>query len=298
MNITFKQLNVFFIVAQTGSITAAADKLFISKPAVSMALAELEKQLDQKLFDRCNNRLSINHQGTTLLPLVDELLNRSLTIENLFNQNNRIIGKLKIGSSNTIGNQITPFLLRDFRVSSGHTDQSTFISNSAIVCQKIRSFEIDIALVEGQVNDADFQVIPWIKDEMVIVCSPLHPLVKKQAVEVTELENSQWILRELGSGTRGFFLEKIAFNFKKWHLAFELNTAEAIINHVSAGLGIACLSRLAVQHALKDGRLSLIKLDPKIEMARQFCLVLNKDKYITPLLKLFIAFCLEWNSEK
>lgn len=86
MNIALKQLKVFVTVAQEKTITAAAEKLFLSKPAVSMALSELEKQLDHKLFDRNNNRLIINEQGKRLLPLADELLARSNAIENLFDQ--------------------------------------------------------------------------------------------------------------------------------------------------------------------------------------------------------------------
>ena len=86
MNITFKQLQVFLCITQEKTITAAAEKLFLSKPAVSMSLSELEKQLDQPLFERKNNRLFINDFGKQLLPLADEQIERSKLITSLFSE--------------------------------------------------------------------------------------------------------------------------------------------------------------------------------------------------------------------
>ncbi len=296
MNIALKQLKVFVTVAQERTITAAADKLFLSKPAVSMALSELEKQLDHKLFDRNNNRLIINEQGKRLLPLADELLSRSHSIENLFDQTGPVTGNLKIGSSDTVGNQITPFLLRDFRESSQHYDQSLFISNTAHICHKLSEFELDIALVEGKVQQNDLVTEPWLDDEMVVVCHPSHPLTLINNLRLVDLENSEWVLREPGSGTREFFLNRISPRLEKWHQAFELNTTEAIINCVAANLGITCLSKLAIQHAVNDNRLVILELP--LDMRRQYWLLFHKEKYQSPLLKLFLNFCQKWDLKR
>ncbi|MGF1871403.1 LysR family transcriptional regulator [Photobacterium indicum] len=296
MNIALKQLKVFVTVAQERTITAAADKLFLSKPAVSMALSELEKQLDHKLFDRNNNRLIINEQGKRLLPLADELLSRSHSIENLFDQTGPVTGNLKIGSSDTVGNQITPFLLRDFRESSQHYDQSLFISNTAHICHKLSEFELDIGLVEGKVQQNDLVTEPWLDDEMVVVCHPSHPLTLINNLRLVDLENSEWVLREPGSGTREFFLNRISPRLEKWHQAFELNTTEAIINCVAANLGITCLSKLAIQHAVNDNRLVILELP--LDMRRQYWLLFHKEKYQSPLLKLFLNFCQKWDLKR
>ena len=292
MNIALRQLRVFVTVAQERTITAAADKLFLSKPAVSMALSELEKHLGHKLFDRSNNRLIINEQGKRLLPLADELLARSNAIEQLFDQAGPVTGKLKIGSSDTVGNQVTPFLLRDFRARSEHTDQSLFISNTAQICHKLSEFELDIGLIEGKVQQQDLVALPWLGDEMVVACHPAHPLTKTANLRLSDLEQSQWILREPGSGTREFFLNRIAPRLEAWQQAFELNTTEAIINCAAAGLGITCLSRLAVEHAVKDNR--LVILDLPLDMHRQYWLLYHREKYQSPLLRLFLDFCQQW----
>ena len=294
MNIALRQLKVFVTVAQELTITAAADKLFLSKPAVSMALSELEKQLGHKLFDRNNNRLLINEQGKRLLPLADELLARSQDIEQLFSQEGPVTGKLKIGSSDTVGNQVTPFLLRDFRQDSGHCDQSLFIANTAQICHMLGEFELDIGLVEGKVQADNLAVTPWLGDEMVVACHPDHPLAQIDQLSLSDLEHSEWILREPGSGTREYFLGRLAPRLENWHQAFELNNTEAIINCTAAGLGLTLLSRGAVEHAVKDNRLTILSLP--LDMHRQYWLLYHKEKYQSPLLKLFIEFCQQWNS--
>ncbi len=296
MNIALKQIRVFVTVAQERTITAAAEKLFLSKPAVSMALAELEKQLGHKVFDRHNNRLLINEYGRRLLPLADELLTRSHAIEIIFDDTSPMKGSLKIGSSDTIGNQLVPYLLRDFRQKHQHTAQSLVISNSHQITQKILEFELDIGLVEGNIHHDDVVLIPWLKDEMVIAAAVNHPISQMKTVEFPLLEKQSWILRENGSGTRTFFFNHIETQLMDWTLEFELNTTEAILNAVSAELGISCLSNLATQAAEKQGRLITRSFPEKAY--RQYWIAFHKEKYQSPLIQGFLAFCQQWQSPK
>lgn len=298
MNITLKQLQVFICITQEKTLTAAAEKLFITKPAVSMALAGLEKQLGQKLFERKNNRLLINDWGKQLLPLADEQIERGKTITRLFEQQCNLSGKLRIGSSNTIGNHVVPSLLSDFRSTTKHLKQSLLIENSTTICQQIKEYELDIGLVEAYVFDEQLHSIRWLQDEMVVVCNSAHPLAKKHALSLTDLENQQWILREMGSGTRDFFIKQISEKLTDYAITLELKTTEAIINCTSVGLGITCISRLAARHALNDRRLVQLhlsaQLEQELDMRRDYWLVYHKEKYQSPLLQQFIAFSLQW----
>lgn len=294
MNIALRQLNIFKMVAQEKSITLAAKKLFLTKPAVSMALNELENQLGHKLFDRHNNRLLINEFGLKLQPLVDELLNRTQDIESLFDEKTSLTGQLKVGASDTIGNQVVPYLLKDFRIETQHIKQSLTISNSADIYEKLAKFELDIALVEGKVKYDNLSITPWLSDEMCIVCSPDSPLANIKIKWLADLENQDWIFREEGSGTKHYFMNFLEPELKNWRIAFQLTNTEAIINSVAAGLGIACLSKLAVAHAVKDKRLAMLSL-PK-NQTRQYYLVHHKEKYMSPLLQSFIAFCQNWRT--
>ncbi|WP_350655095.1 LysR family transcriptional regulator [Pseudoalteromonas sp. D48-MNA-CIBAN-0056] len=289
MNISLKQLKVFVGITQHSSLTAASESLFLSKAAVSMALSELEKQLGHPLFDRVNNRLLLNQEGQKLLPLADELLNRANTIDNLFLDNAPASGTLKIGASDTIGNHVLPSILSGFRQQQQHYSQQVFISNSELICQKLIDYELDIALIEGQAHQSDLVSNVFSQDTMCIIAPPSHLLAKKPQLSFNDLANSQWVLREAGSGSRSFFLQNLATHIDNWSQSFELNTTEALINSVAEGLGLGCLSSLAAQYALNDGRVTQLNLNHS--MQRQFWLVMHKDKYKNPLLTQFIDFC-------
>jgi len=228
-NISIKQLKVFVTITQHSTLTAASEALFLSKAAVSMALGEMEKQLGHSLFDRVNNRLILNQEGQKLLPLADEILHRAAGIDVLFRDDQPLSGNLKVGASDTIGNQVAPFILSGFRERTQHQDQSLFISNSALICQKLVDYELDIALIEGKTLHPELISSQFSSDEMCIIVSNQHPLVSKEKVTLSDLEDSHWILRESGSGTREFFLRAVAPRIEHWYESFELNTTEAII---------------------------------------------------------------------
>ncbi|MCP4320681.1 MAG: LysR family transcriptional regulator [Alteromonadales bacterium] len=292
MNITLKQLQVFICITQEKTITAAAEKLFLSKPAVSMSLSELEKQLGQPLFERKNNRLFITELGKQLLPLADEQIERSKLISTLFNSENQLNGKLRIGASNTLGNHLLPLMLADFRKQFSHQNQSLLVDNSKIISEQIKEYELDIGLVEANLFDSQLESVKWLKDEMVIVCSIDHPLTEKRYLNIDDLEDQQWLLRETGSGSRTFFLNQIGRKLSSYQISLELKSTEAIINSTSAGLGIACISKVAARHALADKRLKQLTLN--VDMHRDYWIIWHKDRYQSPLLKTFIDFCKQW----
>ena len=289
MNISLKQLKVFVGITQHTTLSAASERLYLSKAALSMSLSELEKQLGHPLFDRVNHRLILNQEGQKLLPLADELLHRANDINTLFSPQAKASGTLRIGASDTIGNHVLPFILSGFRQQQQHYSQQVFISNSELICQKLRDFELDIALIEGQAQQSDLVSTVFSQDSMCIIAPLSHPLAAKLQLSFNDLTNSEWVLREAGSGSRSFFLQNLATHIDNWSQSFELNTTEALINSVAEGLGLGCLSSLAAQYALQDGRVTQLNLNHP--MQRQFWLVMHKDKYKNPLLTQFIDFC-------
>ena len=291
-NISLKQLKVFIAITQHDTLTAASEALFLSKAAVSMALSELEKQLGHSLFDRVNNRLVLNQEGQKLLPLADELLHRAQDIDQLFDADQTLSWLLRIGASDTIGNQVAPYMLSQFRQQTGHKSQSLFISNSALICEKLIDYELDLALIEGKTLHPQLISTQFGQDEMCVIFAPDSPFAKSPQLPIGELENSEWILREPGSGSREFFLRVIAPRLEHWQEAFQLNTTEALINSVSAGLGLGCLSRLSAEPAIRSGR--VVELTLPLDMKRRFWLLVHKEKYQSPLLKSFIDFCHNW----
>lgn len=294
MNLSLKQLRVFVAVSQQQSITHAAKSLFLTKAAVSMALSEVENQLGLQLFDRTNNRLHLNPYGQRLLPIADELLHRAASIDTLFQQSGELIGELAIGASETIGNQICPWLFAQFRQQTAHTQQTLHIRNSAHIAEMILNYQLDIGLIEGDVNHNDIEATPWLKDEMCIIAAANHPLLATPSLQLSDLTDHAWVLREAGSGSRAFFDINVAPAIGQWQLAYQLNSIEAQLNFVAAGLGLACVSKFSATHALANGRVRILPLGSKLE--RQYKIIMHKQKYKSELITAFIAFSQQWDA--
>ncbi|MEZ9876584.1 XRE family transcriptional regulator [Vibrio breoganii] len=289
---TLRQLEVFTSVAKANSLSAAAQTLFLSKAAVSLSLNELENQLGHTLFDRINNRLIINSEGTKLLPIADELLHRAHSIQSLFNNAESLSGELRLGASDTIGNQLLPFLIQDFKQKHPAVDFKALLSNSSDLGQKILDYQIDIAFIESNEDSPKLLHHPFGFDQMCVISQADHPLSNKEALTFSDLENMKWLLREVGSGSRDYFINHVAEHLSHWQTEFELSSSEAIINGVTAGLGLACLSELSVDSAIKAGKVK--KLNISLPLERSMQIVLHKDKYLNPLLDAFLQYSLAW----
>jgi len=294
MSITLRQLQVFVRIVQEGSLTAAAERLHLTKPAVSTALAELERRCGHPLFDRYHNRLYLNDLGHRLLPRADELLQRSDDIDTLFDATATRTASLRIGASFTIGHQLIPWLLRDFRQDTSQPQQKVHIGNTRQICERLAAFELDLGLIEGEPELECIETENWISDRMLIAAGPTHPLAGQQT-GTDDLSHQAWVLREAGSGSRNLFMYRLAPRLGHWAVALELNATEAIINATAAGLGLSCISELEARQALKDGRLVEIPVD--LDLNRQFHLAWHRQKYRSPALEQFIDYCRDWRHD-
>ncbi|MGL5758238.1 LysR substrate-binding domain-containing protein [Plesiomonas sp.] len=296
MSLTLKQLKVFSAIALHGNMTQASEALFLTKPALSMALQELERQLGQRLFDRVNNRLHLNSQGKRLLPMADELLQRSQLIEQTFKQDTELSGSLYIGASNTIGNYMLPTMLGAFITRHPECAPHITIDNTHVLAGKLTRFELDMALVEGGLHDPQLILTDWQHDEMWLVVSPQHPLAlcyqQQGVLSLADFEDQYWIVRELGSGSRESFNQAIALHLDSWHLRLELNQSEAILGACRAGLGIGYMPAVALATDIMLG--TLCRLPISLPTQRQLRMAVHRDKYVSPLLRCFMDFCMQW----
>ena len=297
MHITLRQLEIFKAVAQCGRVTVAAESLFISQPAASMALSELEKHLGP-LFDRHSGAsMTLNDAGRSLLPMAAEIIDRAREIEAQFVSGQCYEqGNLKIYASSTIGNNLMPHILGGFNKEFPNIRTDLLIDNTRNIQNLLLSMETDLAVVEGSCLHSDIDVTPWREDEMIIICNPHHPLAGK-TVRLEDLANEPWILREQGSGTRELFDETLAVRFKEPpHIAMNLNRAEAVKQGVMAGLGIGCISHIAVWRAMKAGIISSINVED-LTLKRHFYLLFNKKKYRSGVINKLSEYILNWDDD-
>lgn len=285
MQITVRQLEIFAAISQEGSVTAAGRRIGLSQAATSQALAELENQLQRRLFDRHGRRIRPNAAGRRLLPQAIDVLDRVRGIE--AGAGRQI--HLKLAASLTVGNFMLPPFIAKF--SRRHPDAHfrMEVGNTDMVVASVERFESDAGWIEGLSRHPDLEAIPWREDQLVIVAPPRHPLAGRRA-DPAALASARWVLRERGSGTRAVFEEAIEGKFTLQKVPLELGGIGAIKSAVIHGAGLSCLSRSAVEPELKTGQLRVVSV-AVLNLRRQITLLIHRQKYLDGGLLEFLRFC-------
>ena len=288
VNVSLRQLEVFVQIALHGSVRAAAERLYLTQPAASMALAEMERQLDAPVFDRERGRLRLNARGRELLPLAQELLERHAEFgRRATGKTVSLAGELRIGASNTVGNYRVGELLGDFVRAHPQVAIRLRVANTGDIAAAVLDHSLDVGCVEGPVTHPLIEARPW-RDDALVVCAPSdHPLAKKRSLNPEHFAGARWVLREPGSATRATS-ERALAQLPPGETVMELDQIEAIKQAVTAGLGIACLPEVAVIDALATGRLVALKT-PFLDLRRKLSILLHREKYRGAVLEAFLS---------
>ena len=289
MRYTLRQLEVFLATAHFENVTRAAKSLAMSQSAASGALKDLESQFDVQLFDRIGKRLQANELGRLLRPKAEALLEQAKELEQEL-IHHKEVGHLKLGATLTIGNYLAVGLMAKFMRDVPGAQVSLQVANTEAIAKQVINFDLDIGLIEGELNHPDLEVSHWRDDELVVFCSPNHPLASRKQLSDKDLLAAQWILRETGSGTRQGFDRAMHGLLPNQTIALELQHTEAIKRAVQAGLGISCLSRIALVESFQRG--SLIPLSvPHRDLHRAFYFILHKNKYRSAGIQRWLEIC-------
>ena len=298
MRLSLRQLQIFAAIADTGSTTAAGNRVALSQSATSGALNELENLLGTRLFDRVGKRLLLNDMGRVLLPQARTLLDGAQALESQFLDGGLgAFSALRIGASTTIGNYLLPALiagyLRSLGAQAAEPQLDVTIGNTADIVQAVTRLEVDLGLIEGPCHEPALQVSPWLEDELVIVCAPSHPLVLADPLVrcgVRLLREQRWLLREPGSGTRETVEGLLLPHLHHWQRAMQLGSTEAIKQAAVEGLGLACLSSYAVRELLAHQ--ALVAVNSTLpRLLRRFYLIHHRKKQLSAPLQRFVALC-------
>jgi len=289
MKFTVRQLEVFVAIARSGNVSRAAEEIPLSQSATSTALGEFERQFGLQLFDRMGKSLRLNEIGRQLLPRAVELLDRANEIEDLL-EGRSGFGPLSIGATLTIGNYLTTLIVAKFLQRHPQSQVQLQVHNTSTIVQQVARYDLDLGLIEGDCSHPDLEVQPWIADELAVFCAPGHPLAGKKRISLEQLLAEPWILREKGSGTRETFDRAMHNQHSRLNIRLELEHTEAIKRAVESGLGLGCISRLALKDAFRRG--SLVSLDtPELDLRRYFYFLWHKQKYQTTGMREFLALC-------
>lgn len=290
MKYSFRQLEVFLAAAHFQNITRAAESLAMSQSAASSALKELENQFNIKLFDRVGKRLQLNELGRLYRPKVEAILAQADELEQAFSQHTEV-GALKVGATLTIGNYLAVGVMAQYMNTPTRPRVSLEVANTSTIARRVKDFELDIGLIEGELQSEELDVIPWRGDELQVFCSPEHPLAGKKTLSDQDLREATWIMREPGSGTRQTFDRGMHGLLPDLNILLELEHTEAIKRAVESNLGIGCLSRVCLADAFRRGALVPLEVPEHRHFDRQFYFILHKQKYRSAGIDQWMELC-------
>jgi DNA-binding transcriptional LysR family regulator len=290
ISMNIESLKMFCLVVDEGSISQAARLSFVSQPAVTRQINQLENLYGTLLFDRTEGKMKVTETGKMLYPFAKAIVND-------FNRSREVIQQatggyntsLRVGATFTIGEYLLPQLLGGFKKQIPEIKVSLSIKNTPGILDDLSNDVIDLALVEGLVENKEFVVEKFAKDELILLCSPDH--LWKEKITIEQLANERMIWREAISGTR-IIVENMLREYgvlEKIENYMEIGSTQAIKSAVEAGLGISILSRLTVDRELKQGVLREVNIEG-INLTRNLWVVKKTQRLNKKAVSDFLEF--------
>jgi DNA-binding transcriptional LysR family regulator len=247
------RLQVFQAVAKRLNFTKAAAELYISQPAVTKHIHELERHFKVNLFDRNGSRIKLTSAGKTLLQHTEQLfsLYRNLEFEmNNFSKSRN--GKLRLGASTTAAQYLIPPVLAGFHEKYPDIQITLSTNNTQQIEQALQNKEIDLGIIEGHSRKASIKYSEFVKDEIVLVASRKNSTLKKDTIQPQELKKFPLLLREPGSGTLEVIahaLESFGIQLRDLKIEMELSSSESMKSYL---LHSDCMAFLSIHSILNE----------------------------------------------
>jgi LysR family transcriptional regulator, low CO2-responsive transcriptional regulator len=287
------QLATFQVVAKHCSFVRAAEELHFSQPAVSAQIRHLESTLGVKLFDQIGRKTHLTQAGEELylysrkiFALIDE------TLDSMEALRSPHYGRLSVGADTTVGTYVIPGLLGKFHQMYPQVEISLEVFNRSFLVDALGSNRIDMAIMGKVPSDLAVDVEPFAFNELVLIATPHHRLTGLERVPIEELGREHFLLREPGSGTRAALESAFQEAGVPLQVSMQVGNNSAIKQSVAAGLGIALISRVALDMELETGRLVILDVEG-FPIVRHWRLVHVKDKHLSATAKAFKSFLIQ-----
>ncbi|MEZ5543545.1 MAG: LysR family transcriptional regulator [Pseudomonadota bacterium] len=293
MNITLRQLQVFEAVARHLNFTRAAEELFLTQPAVSMQIKQLEEQLGQPVFEQLGKKIYLTEPGQEVFRYSQAISRQLEEMEKVLEEMKGLQhGRLTLAVAST-ANYFLPNLLGVFSQRHRGVTVDIEVTNRENLLKALAANTIDFAIMGKPPDGLALTASPFMDNPIVMLAAPDHPLAGRRNIPLKRLEEETFISRERGSGTRAarerFFAEHGGITFSK---TMEMNSNEAIKQAVQAGLGLGCLSIHTMEVELMLKR--LVTLDVAgFPIMRHWYIVHREGKRFTAVAQAFKAFVLK-----
>jgi DNA-binding transcriptional LysR family regulator len=282
---TLDQLRILKAIASEGSFKRAADSLYVSQPAVSLQVQNLERQLDVPLFDRGGRRAQLTEAGHLLLSYGEKILSLCQeTCRALEDLQNLQGGTLIVGASQTTGTYLLPRMIGMFRQKYPDVAVQLHVHSTRRTAWSVANGQIDLAIVGGEIPTELIEaldVVPYAEDELALILPPSHPMVQQETIQKEDLYKLQFISLDSQSTIRKVIdqvLTRCGIDTRRLKIEMELNSIEAIKNAVQSGLGAAFVSVSAIEKELLMGVLHKSKME-EVVVTRILSLICNPNRY-------------------
>lgn len=276
---TLRHLSVFATVVENGGITKAAEALHIAQPAVSQTISDIERYYNIILFDRINNKIILTEDGKELYLKAKEVLNsfddfESVALSNLKKPS------LNLGVSISIGKNILPTMTKLIEKNYPDIKLSLLIAKTSIIESKILSGELDYGIVEGKIKDKNIDLIPFKKDNLIVVANNDYNI--KNEITLKDLSKEKLCVREQGCSSRDYLDNVMSMHELSYKPFLESMSHDAILSFLENNLGVAILPKTIVKKYLNNGILKEIKIKD-INFERTSSIIIHRNKKLNRL---------------
>ena len=281
MHISLKQLQVFEAVARLSNFTRAAEEINLTQPAVSIQIKRLEEITGLALFEQLGRKVSLTEVGQVILKHTRDILDEYESLDVVVNDLKGVeSGRIRISTVSTV-TYFSPILLRTFCERHPGISVSMAVANHQELLKELAENTVDMAIMGRPPENKNLQAEPFLDNPLVIVAPPDHRLSHKKSIDVSHLANEVFLMRENGSGTRGAMERFFSEHNVTVSTSMDVTGAEALKQSVQAGLGLALMSRDAVELEVKSGR--LVELNVRdLPIYRNWYLVHRASKRFSP----------------
>jgi DNA-binding transcriptional LysR family regulator len=261
LHLTLRQLQVFEAAATKLNFSLAAKQLYLSQPAVSMQIKQLEDSIGLPLFEQMGKRIFLTEAGRELFHYSRNITQQLGEMEAVFDEMKGLgHGKLTISVVNT-ANYFTPQLLARFCQRYPSINVILQVANRDAVLKQLADNSTDLAILGQPPDGLDISAEPFLDNPLVVIAAPGHPLAKLKRVKFARLAQETFLSREQGSGTRSAMERVFALHKIQPHISMEMETNEAIKQAVQAGMGLGILSLHSIELELETKRLAMLNVE-------------------------------------
>jgi DNA-binding transcriptional LysR family regulator len=290
-----RRLQVFHAVAKHLSFTKAAEALFMTQPAVTFQIKQLEEHFNTRLFERGHGRIALTPAGNVVLDYAERILSLSQELDTrLKEMTGQVGGPLLVGASTTLAEFLLPQVLGEFKSRFPKVQPRLMVANSEAVQNRVAEHTLDIGFIEAESHLPSVMTDVCCEDELQVVCAPTHPLARQKSVTPKMAAQYPFITRESGSGTRQVtdqYFERAGIRPEALDVIMELGSPEALKGLVATGLGFTILSRATVAKETQLGKLVAVPLSPAL--MRNMSVVYPREKFRSRLVNTFVDFAKE-----